>query len=469
MDRRPTVTLPYDILYLLAQEVPLGDLLNLALMRKDLWEPFYRIAFKRALTETPFDRDLPPLTHAIKKGDIQLLSRCIDFLDSRHPNGWNWSQFYVEGVGRILVLAATYNLESLRYLVGKYPLWPGSSEDQPPQSVLDHGLYSYRNARYTASLVHIKNRQLVIGALKRERYDCASFLLRHQPPLFAGGFPLSGTPTCYSSATTLRFLIDHNAFLGVNPLHIAASLADLPDDQVFDVLVERGFGVDSPSHSYEHSSLREAMTPLNAACGSLQPTKVEALLRLGANPNGVARSIWIKKVPFTTELQHYSPNPILTLLFSNRWDLVAPSDYDHMSHGFTQCLQSLLRRGARTSIRLGNGSVLEVLVLRMWKVLCKQIMRRNPELPQAPDQPFDKNQGVQSLLLALSSISLSPWDEVYRMVSAVDSTRGANTGQGSAQLVQLFRDYQEKYGDLPGPAQLRGSVLLILPDRFGAQ
>ncbi|KAJ8129483.1 hypothetical protein O1611_g4147 [Lasiodiplodia mahajangana] len=406
----------------------------------------------RALTKTPIDRDLF-LTQAVWDGDIQLLSRFIDFLDSKHPEGWSWSQYYPDGVGRILSLAAACNLKSLQYLVKRYPLWPGSSEDAAPQSVLDHGFYSLGNVRYAAAFADLKNGELVMSALVGGRYDCASFLLRqYRPPLFKGGFLLRGNLVCYASAPILQFLLDHGACLGVDPLHHVASLAGLPDVLVFDAIVQRGFGVDSPRHAFEDSPVGEVLTPLHAACDSLQPANVEALLRLGANSNGISQSTWIRKVPLMTEFQYYSPHPILALLFSSQWDIMARDDYHPIAQRFLKCFQSLLRYGARTVIQLDNGSTLEILVHRIWRILY---------------QSFDQNQGVQSLFFFLENLSLPPSDEVCLMVSAVDPTReGRDDGQESLLLIQLFRDYQEKYGDLPGPAQLRGSDLLFLPDRL---
>ncbi|KAI0871409.1 hypothetical protein GGS24DRAFT_471604 [Hypoxylon argillaceum] len=470
MGDRPTPSV--DVLLLIAKEFDDDeDILNFSLVREAVYEPVSRWAFKKALTATPFDHELRPVTYAIDHGDIPLLTRCLDFLDSAYPQGWKWSQFYNGGVARVLHQAAAHNLKSLQFLVGRYPLWPPSDEESVPSKVLDHGFYTY-HMWYHKAMADNKNWALVISALESGLYDCASFLLRgYHPPLFPQMFPLRGHPICYASAATLQFLINHGADLGRDALCSVAGMAGLADAHVFDILVQRGYRIDAPRFGFAGTPMGEVLTPLYFACNSSEPTNVEALLRLGANPNGIAPNPWIRKSVFLGEFSYFSPNPILTLVVSSQWDLTAWDDEKPWK--FIQCLRLLLRYGATVSVPLHNGTLLEALVLRMWKFICVILLLqygvRGDTLPDCPDKPYDRQQGVQSLLLALSSANLSPWDEVYQLVSDVDSTWPRNVEQPSAQLIQLFRDYQEKYGDLPGPTHLRRARLLFLPSRFGAQ
>lgn len=365
-----------------------------------------------------------------------------------------------------------------------------------PASILAHGFYSIENS-HAPALVNIRNSELVKTALEAGRYDCASFLLNYQPSLFPNGFPLRGDPICYSSATMLAFLADHGANLGANPLHDVAALASLPDTRVFDVLVQRGFNVDAPLESFRHSPMGLMFTPLQEACRHLQPGSVEALLRLGANPNGITSSFWIKKVPLMTSFHYFTPSPILTLLFSSRWDLTVwdfaftngivtvrnPTTFEDFGRRFINCFQSLVRYGATTSMPLLHGSFLEVLLLRIWRILYKQITRQpNFVLPNSPNKPNDLNQGVRSLLCAINNVNVSPWDHVCQVVSEhlasgtmnlrhSNPMWSRNVGQtrGKERLIRLLVDYQARFGDLPGPAQLQDSFLFELPDRYAAQ
>ncbi|KAI1745956.1 hypothetical protein F4680DRAFT_5291 [Xylaria scruposa] len=358
----------------------------------------------------------------------------------------------------------SHNLLSLQHLVQQYPLTPGPP-NQIPAPVLAHDFYSVGGS-HTPAMISLRNWELVIESLKKDRYDCASFLLDYQPPLFPNGFPLRANPACYSSPTTLNFLLDRGASLGANPLHYLAE-TDPRDPQVFDVLAQRGFGIDSPLETLKHlPNMWPTSTPLQKACLFLQPRSAEALLRLGANPNGVGSRFFIHRVPFMSGYQYSSPHPILTLLLSTQW---VSAD---LSFGprLIECFQLLLHYGATTSIPLLRGDLLEILMLRIWRVLYTQVYTQatrgsNFVLPQVPDRPGDINQGVQSLLFALNDMDVSPWDHVCQVFSDI-LHGGAALPVGKERLIQLLGDYQNRFGDLPGPAQLQQSSLLTLPDRY---
>ncbi|KAI0552131.1 hypothetical protein F4679DRAFT_592628 [Xylaria curta] len=457
-------TLSLDVLLDVSSHLGARDLLNLGATQQALKQLFTHRAFIAALTRVPFDQDLKPVTYALQNGDIQLLSKTVGVLDALFPEGWQWSKFYAKGVGRLLTFAAAHNLLSLQYLVQQYPLIPGPrgpvvQANQVPAPA--HDFYSVGGS-HAPSMVSIRNWELVIEALKKDRYDCASFLLNYQPSLFPDGFMLRAHPTCYSSHTTLNFLLNHGANPGVNPLHYLAE-TDPRDPQVFDVLAQRGFGIDSPPETLRHlPNMWSTSTPLQRACQFLQPRSVEALLRLGANPNGVASRFFIHRVSFMGSYQYSSPHPILTLLLSTQWVSAGSS----FGSRLIDCFQLLLHYGATTSIPLLNGDLLEILMLRIWRVLYTQATRgSNFVLTQVPDRPGDLNQGVQSFLFALNEMDVSPWDHVCQVFS--DILHGdAGLPRGKERLIQLLGDYQNKFGDLPGPAQLQQSSLLILPDRY---
>ncbi|KAI1166331.1 hypothetical protein F5B18DRAFT_74333 [Nemania serpens] len=492
MDDAARTRATYDVLLEVAKYLDEKDLANLAAASQALNAPLSRLALKLGLTRVLSTQDPDevtdqiidvhdtdqypkPLTHAIENGDIHLLSRAFNLLDSLHAQGWTWWQLYGRGVAALLILAAGHNLESLQYLVRKFPLLPSSSimppESESELSVFDNSFYSSGIGSYRSGiLADMKNEALVLVALRSDRYDCASFLLGLEPPLFPGGFQLGIYDTCYSSATTLQFLIDHGSYIGPGTLHRVASMEDLPDVRVFDILVQSiGIDVNKPCLAIEGMT-----TPLFAACDCLQPINVEALLRLGAEPNEPNGSLWIRKAPYMVSAFHYtSPNPILTLLFTQFWDMVRWNNYQDIGRRFIKCLQSLLRYGARISVPLQDGNILEVLVLRLWKCICHELMNR-PEfvLPVCPDDPDDIEQGVQSMLLALNEVSVSPWDELCQIIYDADPTWRGIAGQtttGKMQLVKVLRHYQERYRDLPGPARLKGRSHLFLPDRFGAR
>ncbi|KAI1753593.1 hypothetical protein F4782DRAFT_496935 [Xylaria castorea] len=470
-------TLSLDLLLSIANHLGARDLLHLGATQQSLKQPLTHRAFKVALTGVPFDHDLQPVTYAIKNGDIQLFSKTVGLLDSTFPAGWDWPRFYGKGVGRLLTLAAAHNLESLQHLVQKYPLIPGPSHEVPvqadlvPAPVPGLGFYVVGNS-HSPAIRNIRNWELVIEALKRDRYDSASFLLNYQPPLFPNGFPLNAHPACFSSLTTLNFLIDHGADLGVNPLHYIAE-TDPRDPQVFDILVERGLGIDSPLETFRHSPIGLIFTPLNKACQFAQPRSVEALLRLGANPNGTTSSFFISQVSSWNGFHYSSPLPILTLLLSSRWDpgVLFGVGLQDIGRRLIDCFQLLIHYGATTSIPLLNDAFIEIVMLRIWRCLFRQIITQlNFVFPEVPDKPQDLNQGVQSILVALNHVDVSPWDNVCQVFSDLIPipmwSSDAGQTRGKERLIRLLSDYQNKYGDLPGQLQLGQSVLLELPDRY---
>ncbi|KAJ2986063.1 hypothetical protein NUW58_g5210 [Xylaria curta] len=463
----------YDVLLYIGDFLRDEDLINLAAANQDLCDPLARLALKKALTQVPFNTDLKPIAYAIRNGNMQLFSHALDFLNTSYPQGWHWKQFYSMGVGRVLNLAAASNLVSLTLLAHKYPLMSSASQGPAPAAVYAHGFYSNSgDAGFTSVFVNLKNRELVLSALRGNRFDCVSFLLeQHQPLLFPEGFQILNDAICYSSATTLDFLLNRGARPGADSLHNIAHL-DLSDTRVFDILVQRGFEVDSRRAALAISRIGEASTPLLAALDYLEPENVEALLRLGASPNGIGDS-WIRKTPIMARFQYNSPHPILALLFSSRYDLAPWFASQQIGERFLRCLQLLLSYGTSTSISLPNGSVLEILLLRIWQIIYKQALRLPTfMLPTRPDHPDDVNQGVQSLLLALNdSLDISPWDQVFQIFSDTNPIwrEHANQTTGKSRLTKFLCDYQERYRDLPGVAELRVHSLFVLPDRYGAQ
>ncbi|KAI1190330.1 hypothetical protein F5B17DRAFT_387630 [Nemania serpens] len=485
MDDASRARVTYDLLREVAKYLDEKELANLAAANQDLSEPLSRLALKRALTRPPFVENSndeyqvveleycpKPLVHAIEYGDVQLLSRAFNLLDILYPQGWIWWHLYGSGVDALLELAAERNLVSLQFLLTRFPLLPSSSQQETGSeseferefSVPDNSLYSEgTGSSSTGVIVDMRNGNLVRVALQSGRYDCASFLLRLEPPLFPRGFELGMHRVCYTSATTLQFLINHGAHVSDETLHRVAAMDNLPDTRVFDILVQ-SCGLDVNS---SRSSTEEWLTPLSIACDGLQSANIDALLRLGAEPNG---DTWVRRDPFLlTEFHYTSPNPILTLLFTHFWDTTHWKHYQRLGRKFIRSLQSLLRHGASVSMPMEGGSILEVFVLRIWKCICHEVMNRPGfTLPECPDHPDDVNPGVQSMLLALNDVTVSPWDEVCQIISDVDPgwREIVEQAPGKAQLVKILRHYQERYRDLPRPDITWWRSQTHLPDRF---
>ncbi|KAI1178448.1 hypothetical protein F4777DRAFT_537690 [Nemania sp. FL0916] len=462
----------YDVLLNIAEYLRETDLLNLAVTQRILTRPLTERAFRISLTEVPIDGNQRPITWAIKNGDIDLLNRALRYLDAHYPNGWKWSQFYHREVGALLSLAAGYSLRSLQHLVQMYPLWPQGNADVP-DAVREHRFYHYGINDFASNLVGMRNRELVHAALERERHDCALFLMRqYQPLLFPDGFPLRANPICFASTANLQFLIDNGASIGDDALHEVAAFPNLADPGVMDILVQRGYGVDSLRSIPSNTPAGQIKTPLNAACSAMQPTNVAALLRLGANPNGTRNAPSVMRTAFANSFIHSSPNPILTLLFSRQWRVRRVDIYRTVSQRFFECLQHLVRHGATLFVPLQMGNLLEVLVLRMWMTLgdhvLSELRSKQSAPPSVPDRPEDNNTGVQSLLRALEDFDVSPWDDIYRYVANITDPQPGGQSRGKAELLQHLRDYQALNGDLPGIPQLSVPHMMLLPDRFRA-
>ncbi|KAI1113682.1 hypothetical protein F5Y14DRAFT_202637 [Nemania sp. NC0429] len=494
---RPRV--PYDVLLLVANFLIEEDLANLAAVNRDLSKPLSRQALKLSLIRGQFNQHNqviphyltyfvgsinspphpPPLMYAARHGDIEMLARALDLLDFLYPDGWTWWGLYNASVSRLLHHAAQYSLEALQYLVARFPLLPASMVDEnvTPISVLNNTMYSNGEGYYVRNLfVDARNQGLVATALTMERYDCASFLLKHQPSLFPNGFPLGQYWVCFTSATTLQFMIDHGCLVRTDTLHRAAGMEYLTDPRVFDILVKY-VDVESPRPISANSVMAEASTPLCTACDKARPLNVKSLLHLGANPNGVSSNYWLKRIPFNIGFRYLSPNPLLTLLFSSRVEL-AGWECNKVLADFLKCLRLLLRCGASTSVSIRRGTVLELFVLRMWKLLGFRTMSlpsyKRPLIVDHSD-PVAEAEGVEAMLAALddSEMDVSPWDLVCEIIAESEPAQREIMGQtpGKAQVVRLLRHYQKIWGDLAGPAQTRRHLLshMTLPDRFGAQ
>ncbi|KAI0205123.1 hypothetical protein F4808DRAFT_410570 [Astrocystis sublimbata] len=460
------------------------DLLTLAATKRDLYPFLTRRAFRLALTKKPYNHTLQPVSFAIQNGDIPLFSRIFAFLDGRLRRGWSWRKFFGPGVRVLLTEAAQSNADSLQYLIQKYPLVPGKTDGGTvpiPQELHNHGFYtSYRHDLdnlYYASMVDQRNSELVYSALAGGRFDCAHLLLDHHPPLFPDGFQVRSNMEAFSSPATLNFLIAQGANYGPDPLHTIA-VEDVDNLRVFDALVQRGFGVDAPRDVITHASDRVVFTPLYEACRTMRYRNIGALLQLGANPNGTSR-LFIRKAPYYGMVEFQSPSPLLTLLLTGRWDIQADSLYHspraqgmQRFHPFDEAIvlsfRTLVAYGADILIPGLNGDVLEILLLRIWRLLCRQMTRSpNFSLPVCPDKPSDQNTGVQGLLVALGEYDCQPWDQVCDAISSLHPTLPDNVRQvrNKERLLVLLNIYQDRFGDLPGPNQL---VAFDLPDRYGA-
>lgn len=458
------IQLSFDVILMLAPYLREPDVLNLGMTRRDLNGPLTRYAIQKALV-VPFDTMPKHLLYAIDKGDIQLLSRIYDCIDSTPPQPWRWPHSHSDGTCRILRFATSCSEKSLQFLVQRFPLWAGPADDSVPKAVLDHGFYSSGSSPYNAARANIENKSLVNLALDCSQYRCASFLLNYNsPPLFPDAFDARYTRECYASATGLRLLIDHGARLDDNPLHVAAQM-DLRDPGVFAVLVQAGYGVDSPFPSDAVAFPWIGLTPLCVACDSFISENVEALLGLGADPNG--RGFEIIKHQALGPV-YFSPNPLLSLLFSLNLTVVG------MDYKFMTCFQLLLRYGATTSIPFPDGDIFEIFLLRVWDLIVFFLHERvRMDLGDyMPGEGPNKYPDVSTLISCVSKNNFAPLDEYTRIVH--EAVRGpvGNSGQTTdRQLLEEFlRDYQARRGDLRDSRhEFRFGLTFVPPERFLAQ
>ncbi|KAI0403233.1 hypothetical protein F4802DRAFT_572785 [Xylaria palmicola] len=461
--------LPFDILVSFTRYLRPRDLLNLAATTQALHKALALEALKAALTQRPLEQIPKPIRYAIKHGHVERLSAALDLLDDIYPQGWPWRVLYSNGVSRILNLAADCNFVSLQYLAKRFPLWPESRPEHVPDSVMEHGFYATHitpEKDYDPTVANRQNRKLIQTAMSARKRDCVSFLLKsHEPPLFPGGFTLDWHPGYYSSSDMFEFILDDcGAILAPDALNNVACMPDV-DPRVFDILIRKGWEIDAPREDHRDGPLGPALTPLHDACECLEPANVETLLRLGANPNGTADTCWIRKLPIV-HWQYLTPSPMLTLLFSNIWAYMLR---ENICRQFLQCFQALIRYGASTSIPA--GSIFDLILLRLWGDMGWRVLRLpNFTLPDCPDEPEDQYEDVQSLLLALEGTDISHWADIFEAVADENPMWRKKPDQTGNQeyFIQILREYQETFRDLPGPDQIRGPSTFAMPPRFGA-
>jgi len=472
-------SLPYHLILRVGKCLKGQGLINFLATTRNLTQDLVRYSLGASLTKTPFNEDLPPVTHAIKTGNTELFAEALQYINLYYPQGWTWFRFYNLGVSELLKLAAAHNLESLQYLIQLYPLRPGLEETNTDK-VLIEDFYTLQPSatpvQHEPAWVDYRNQELLDVALLAGKLDCVSFLLRgHEPPLFPSG--LSVLRDMYlTSADTLEFLLDNGAQFPPIALHIFATLGYLPDPRIFDVSVQHGIGIDSLPQNCTSTFLRQAYTPLLAACYVGQPTAVEALLRLGAKPDGLQRP-WIRPassidglddVSPSSTLDFYSPNPILALLFSHQ-PFQVEMEIAAVGRKLLSCFDLLVRFGA--SLPTLDDDMCRILLRRIWTLVCCQTFerltaaQRCPTLhslnqymsPDVSGQLGDLNEGVKSLFSALKIMDVRPWDDFCDRIVELnpDWKETAGGSRGKDLLMKLFHDYQITHGDLPGPAQVR--------------
>jgi hypothetical protein len=458
-------SLPYHLVLRLGKCLKGQDLINFLAMNRNLTQDLVRYSLETSVTQTRLNEDFPPVTHAIKTGNTELFAEVLQCINSCYPEGWSWFQFYDSGVSWLLHLAAAHNLESLKCLTKLYPLKPAVVEQRDHDNPQIESLYriTWSSPMFAGASVgwidgwiDSKNQELLDEAVLAGKLDCVSFLLRaHQPPLFRRGVSIL-RDIYLASADTMEFLIDNGALFPPIALHKFATLSCLPDPRIFDVAVKHGFGVDSLPQDCISTFLREAYTPLLAACYVGQPTAVEALLRLGANPNGLGRP-WIRPVEGTrSKLDFYSPNPILALLFSHQ-PFESRDEIAVVGRRLLSCFDLLVRFGASMPL---DDDMCQHLLRRFWVLVCTHMLQsqhNNPRL-QVTYRPYfqnaigDPKEGADALFSVMETADVAPWDELCDRIVELgpEWKEKAGESRGKGLLMKLFHDYQAAHGDLPG-------------------
>ncbi|KAI0388817.1 hypothetical protein F5Y17DRAFT_463331 [Xylariaceae sp. FL0594] len=346
------------------------DRINFMAVNREITKDMTLHCFSTTFRNTPYDEDLPPVHHAIKTGATR---------------GWKWFRFHESGVEELL-LAAAHNLDSLKYLAQLYPLRPAFDGTVIEREIVEDmylPYYHYVPIQRNGSWIMTKNQRMVDTALIQD-------VLRR---------------LYLSTADMFAFVLDHSAQFPPIILHILAALKRIEDPKIFDVAVQRGRDVDGLPENCRNSFLNQAYTPLLAACYATQPVAVEALLRLGANPNGIMEP-WLRdreepREGGCTGLDFYTPNPLLALLFSQQpweWATVPP---DMPRCGMSSCAgygRGLGMKSANETLakyRADEGSWpfatrraeivqsllsdLQTADVRPWSDLCERLVEYNPE------------------------------------------------------------------------------------------
>ncbi|KAL7623537.1 hypothetical protein AAE478_007220 [Parahypoxylon ruwenzoriense] len=435
-----TQKLPFEILSGILKHLPVRDRATLGLANKALWAESHEKVLEEVLLYNWNSTEASqPLLYAIINGHVDMLSTIYEFLE---PVVARRSWWYL--LSNVLDLKKVFGerVNSLKYLGYDYTGFTlslcctksvGFILDSLDLLPLDIRCCDWRY------MVCMRGDELLPIAIGEDYFDTVDFLL-DRPHLFSAMFKSEslweGRIEFGCSASMAEHLISRGYEPTVGALwHMCTPTARKVGS--FGVLVRNGCDVDG-AVEYE----RRCTTPLLEACYWGNPAAIEALLRLGADPNGVEP---VRKRKESEKLDgfvrwHQMTRPIDVrssdlISLSPSWKTCAKNMY--------ACIVPLIEHGASTSHMPHAGDPVKSLLRGVWRMIL-------PRLKNALGiDTYDKSWTLEDFfeVLPRAEIDIGPLDELCDIV--VDATpeysAKAEGLRGKERMVVLFRQVEDIY------------------------
>ncbi|OTA70764.1 hypothetical protein K449DRAFT_19066 [Hypoxylon sp. EC38] len=414
-----TQRVSFDILLEIVKYAEPEDRTCLALARMELYSAIYPDILQHALFDLYNADALRPLRYAVRTGNLPMLSMIYNLIKSdtrkwhchKCTRDWNWYLGHYYSLD-LFELAMCNSSKSFEFLID-------TMEDSGMVNL--KGEEGYQRGCHWATTPE----ELLGRAVWLDKLDCVRIILDRQH-LF--GLANESMPCSLHyeatglhdkiSAPVAEYLIDRGIkFSSHSLVHMCMGGFDgYFNADLARVLVNKlGLEVDYVSDYYFFRR-----TALSWACEYPCPAAVEALLELGANPNGVKGMM----------------RPIDQLLASqawkNNWPKVATTMY--------RCFKALIEHGAAITREPGKGEgihPIQKLLHCIWRVLC-------PCARVAARAGKGRRVTIERLLNALLKVDIEPFDKLCDVVVDANQEYAAKAKglRGKQRLVKLLRGEQ---------------------------
>ncbi|KAI6086807.1 hypothetical protein F4821DRAFT_237505, partial [Hypoxylon rubiginosum] len=369
---------------------------------------------RRALAG-PSDADaVKPLRHAINTSDLGLLSS-IDhiirteaieretknqpqdppyrvFVERRPESCWDWLLKYKESESCkefVLLKAMRYSSECFKFLLDIIVRHNLKVVDQ--RNEVRIGCFA-KYARPADERFRISFRELLATAIWHDQIDIVEMIL-DRPPLFDHSFHWG------------RFMHSHGLVAQIPSVAMAECVLRLGWKPYADVLHE--IVVDDKLYKENRADLLEVITkrrdidinygywriPLISACNVVNIPAIEALLKLGADPNVVNKS-------------DREERAIEILLTANKW---RQGNWRRVSRAMYKAIKLLIEHGATTSPRPRAWNLVDMVLRRIWRLIC-------PVIRHAAGVGPEGKVTLERLLDVLLTVDIRPLDKLCDVV-----------------------------------------------------
>lgn len=447
-----TCKLPLDTLYEVSKYLPLREQLDLSCVRRDVCSmisPFHLL--RRALLDLPLRDAAKPLMHAIRTDNVSMLSTIDSIIRTAEtPRNWNllltYTEHYCIESSFPLEEALRYSSKCFEFLLDIILL--GNTDVFSLQK--QHGLVVIPPGDQPIRSIYMA--ELLATAIWHDHVDCVGMILDRLQLFDLCGYPFNWEDFMTNPRNVLRqipsvrmakCLISRGWRPPSNALHEICTDYRLYKENRADllsVMVSNGVDING----------MEGTTPLIAACDEVNVPAIEALLKLGADPNATAPSrfslgvLCVKARGDSLLNKQGFMRPIDALLKDAKkwkgkpWQAIARAMY--------KSIKLLVEHGAAMSTLPDDQkseSPVYILLRRVWRLIC-------PTLRHAAGVDEREHVTFDQLLEELSTVDIQPLDKLCDIVldsssEYSDISKGLRGKERLARILPHIENLQVKY------------------------